>query len=56
MAAKTKKNMTKTERELDGWKSYLKTNLTVDVSQRELIFRKIKELEYKKCQEDQLRR
>ena len=51
--AKNKKNMTRTEKELEAWRASLKTNLTVDVPQRELIFRKIKELEHKKYQEEE---
>jgi len=53
MAAKNKKNMTKTEKELEGWREHLKTYLTVDAPQRELIFRKIKELENRKHQEEE---
>ena len=53
MAVKNKKNMTKTEKELEGWREHLKTYLTVDVPQRELIFRKIKELEHRKYQEEE---
>ncbi|CAB4192892.1 hypothetical protein UFOVP1244_119 [uncultured Caudovirales phage] len=53
MAAKTKKNMTRTEKELAAWRDRLTTNLTIDVPQRELIFRKIKELEHRKYQEEE---
>ena len=56
MAVRNKKNMTKTEKELAGWKERLSTYLTVDVPQREFIFRKIKELENKKSQEEILGR
>ena len=53
MAAKNKKNMTRTEKELAAWRARLTSNLTVDVPQRELVFRKIRELEQQKHQEEE---